>query len=378
MASNALELAALNGIKEIRDHYVKQTTDPSGKKKKRNPANPPPVAVASLETEFVAWINDVLSNQPDSYTIKASAGQENRSFVKIPYAAILRDGLSTPTKGLYVVVLFNEDMSGIWLSLNQGNSDYETRFESKAKAELLKSAKAISSVLPKPEGFARGPIKLQATTAFGKAYEQGAVLSKRYPLAGFELQELSVLKADFLKILKIYQAVPIAAAIDPSIVSVSEQVLNDEDLFQDEANAATSAVVLPVPPDSIKPPPKTGSASKRATYARDPDVAAIALVASGFKCELDTTHKTFTSKKTGKQYFEVHHLVPLAQQKKLTTASLDVHTNLFSLCPNCHAAIHRSATVERDVLITHLFDSRSTRLPLAGINFALDDILKMY
>ncbi|HIF9250976.1 TPA: HNH endonuclease [Photobacterium damselae] len=68
-------------------------------------------------------------------------------------------------------------------------------------------------------------------------------------------------------------------------------------------------------------------------YKRDPLVVAETLrIANGY-CELCEVKSPFKTK-SGRDYLEVHHVIPLSKQGS------DIVSNTVALCPNCHRMLH--------------------------------------
>ncbi len=57
--------------------------------------------------------------------------------------------------------------------------------------------------------------------------------------------------------------------------------------------------------------------------------------------EYDINDRTFTSRKTNRPYFEIHHVISVGKN-----AELDVEDNLVKLCPVCHSQIKAGAGLE--------------------------------
>ncbi|MDC0870347.1 HNH endonuclease [Flavobacteriaceae bacterium] len=106
-------------------------------------------------------------------------------------------------------------------------------------------------------------------------------------------------------------------------------------------------------------------------------MAFTALDNANFQCENDPTHKTFISARTGKQFVEAHHLVPMEYQGDFAV-SIDVPENIISLCPNCHRAFHNSEASIQEGLIAKFFALRSSSLEERGIYISLDKLLEYY
>ena len=110
-------------------------------------------------------------------------------------------------------------------------------------------------------------------------------------------------------------------------------------------------------------------------YVRDPKVGRYAIKRAEYKCEIDESHMTFISRKTGKPYLESHHLIPISAQNYFDN-SLDVPANIVALCSSCHNEIHYGKDAGK--IIIKLYKTRKERLLNAGIDIELQDLLKFY
>lgn len=83
----------------------------------------------------------------------------------------------------------------------------------------------------------------------------------------------------------------------------------------------------------------------------------VALKHANFQCEISASHESFVSKVTGKSYVEAHHLIQLAYQDEYEN-SLDVSSNIVSLCPNCHRLLHHAHIDDKRELLNSLLENR--------------------
>jgi 5-methylcytosine-specific restriction enzyme A len=121
------------------------------------------------------------------------------------------------------------------------------------------------------------------------------------------------------------------------------------------------------------------AASTSITYKkenRSKTTAIKAIKAASYRCEIDSTHRTFNTS-GGTPYIEAHHIVPISQQSILGV-NLDVPANIVALCPNCHRAVHYSEKSERIKHLENLFLARLTRLKTAKIDLSLFELAQMY
>jgi hypothetical protein len=107
------------------------------------------------------------------------------NWALVPWIAILDKRETTSTEqGVYCVLLFREDMSGIYLCLGVGVSALLREMsKSEAYSELTHRAEALRTKVfdLTTHGFTVGPgIDLHATGTLGKSYEQATVAYKFY------------------------------------------------------------------------------------------------------------------------------------------------------------------------------------------------------
>jgi 5-methylcytosine-specific restriction enzyme A len=131
--------------------------------------------------------------------------------------------------------------------------------------------------------------------------------------------------------------------------------------------------------DEVKVPRiANDSNNSRTSYIRDAKIAVDAVIFADFKCEVDNYHRSFTSRKYGRNYVEAHHLVPMKYQERFSGASLDVPANIVALCPNCHRLIHHGIETEYTRILRTLLESRQQRLARCGIEVDIESLIRMY
>lgn len=112
-------------------------------------------------------------------------------------------------------------------------------------------------------------------------------------------------------------------------------------------------------------------------FQRNISEATAALEKADFKCEVDPTHITFTSKSSGKPYVEGHHLIPLSLQDQFTH-NIDIKENIVALCPNCHRLLHHGTTEEKEGILFNLWSTRRTLLSTKKIEVDTPLFLTFY
>lgn len=121
--------------------------------------------------------------------------------------------------------------------------------------------------------------------------------------------------------------------------------------------------------------PKLIEYSSKKAYKRNLQVAINALAMAHYKCEINSSHESFTRKRDGLKYMEPHHLIPMAFQYKYEH-SIDIEENIVSLCSNCHNEIHYGINAKD--LIINLYNQRKDLLRAKGIDIEEKELLSFY
>lgn len=112
-----------------------------------------------------------------------SVGRGN--WARVPWLALLSEKETTSTQsGVYCVFLFREDMSGVYLTLNQGVTEPKDRLGAQAGlAEIESRARKLRSMCSEllRRGFTvDGSIELRAGATLGQDYERSTIAYKLY------------------------------------------------------------------------------------------------------------------------------------------------------------------------------------------------------
>ena len=150
-----------------------------------------------IPRELKTIIND------DKYLVKGSMGQGQRS--PYPWISILNKNITTTTqKGIYIVFLFKRDMSGLYLTLNQGITNFENLF----KKEKYNSANKVANYFREEISdttFSKNPIYLgSASRDIGYGYQQTNVLQKYYSKK--DISDEIIIK-DIKELLAVYESI---------------------------------------------------------------------------------------------------------------------------------------------------------------------------
>ena len=273
-------------------------------------------SVASFISGEVPEIIRSLIKNP-RYLVNGSAGKGR--WARVPWIAVF-DRLVTDSAqdGFYLVYLFKEDFSGIYLSLNQGVTHVRERYHSDAKHALSARAFDFLARLGRvPEGFIGGNIDLSVSSnsSLGAFYEKGAIVSRLYPAASLPSDDK--LGNDLSALLDVYAVLTDRELPATKTLEREDDETNFEDLTKIRAH-------------------------KR--IERNQRLARRVKQLKGYTCESCGFRYESRFKNVDTDYIEAHHLTPLAELVG-TKVSLDPTKDFAVLCANCHRMIHRTDCV---------------------------------
>lgn len=260
------------------------------------------------------------AGENDRLVFKGSAGQGN--WARGPWVGVFDQLVTTSAqRGYYAVLLFREDMEGVYLSLNQGMTEAKELYKSDAKTALKARAANFRAMLGNqivkfPElTIDLAPSAPSNDTAF---YEAGNICAKYY--AKGNLPTEAQLIADLSEMLRLYEA-----------------------LIQGENNSDTSGAS-----DGDEPPDLDYEDASRfrmhKRIERNVGLAKRAKKILGCTCQVCSTNFEQKYGEIGKDYIEAHHLKPISSLNG-TKVAMDPATDFAVLCANCHRMIHRSGCV---------------------------------
>ena len=276
------------------------------------------------------------------YKLSINSGVGN--IASCPWIGIHSKSASIDTKpqtGLYLTVLWNYDGSGVCLSFQKGTDNSSSK-EIESTVSRVRN-KYLTSVLDEK-------INLNApnTSRRPKNYEKANITGRNY-----SLETLEKLDHDIILLKNLY-----------------EEVIGKRKKIEEIINKTEEEEI-----DYQKPGKKRTTTTASIKWVRDPKIRDLALKKTNYKCELDNSHQTFIYK--GVQFMEGHHLIPMEYQH-LFTNSLDVVSNIISLCPNCHRKIHYGEPLERIEMATKLYNIRKLDLEamfkITSVDIYYDDI----
>lgn len=276
------------------------------------------------------------------------------NWAEIPWIVCANQKITSSAQtGYYIVLLFSADMQSCYISLNQGVT--------KSNAQHLTYFSNVAAKYTKPstcENLIYGEINLNAKNILGKAYEQSAIKSYRYSLEDLKYLELNKkIENQFKELIQDYEN--IFGLIGTDILNL--QPVTDYS-YQEEIQK-TSLDMNDNELDKILPKP-TKNLKHFKYYTRNPKFSKAALKNANYECEINPQHQTFNNGKH--QYMEGHHIVPMSLQDYYEI-SLDVPSNIISVCPNCHRALHYGDSSIKIEYLNLIFKNRKLKLEKHGI-----------
>lgn len=149
---------------------------------------------------------DAVQGRP-TLDVSASFGRGN--WARIPWIAFLDERETTTTqKGVYPVYLFREDMSGVYLTFNQGVTEVRQEHgRGKKFREVFSERKRVLRPIAKPlrdHGFQLDEdIELRTESSLGRDYEVSTVAYKLYEPGHLPPEE--ELRTDLQAVLHVYE-----------------------------------------------------------------------------------------------------------------------------------------------------------------------------
>ncbi|MFC6860382.1 MrcB family domain-containing protein [Zunongwangia atlantica] len=238
------------------------------------------------------------------FKVIGSPGKGN--WTECPWIAILDTLITeTPQKGYYPVLLFRSDMTGVYLSLNQGVTDVIENYKREAKSVLKLRAEDFRAKLDIGKTNLVEKIQLHSSTKNAKHYEAGNIIAKFY--SSDNLPNNEELRSDILKFLNYY-----------------ENLTYSDTSFSEE--------------------PEYGFEKKQIRLhkriERNSNISKKVKKIKGYQCEACSMNFRDKYGELGDKYIEAHHLIPISTLG-IGKFRVDYKNDFAILCSNCHSMIHR-------------------------------------
>ena len=320
----------------------------------------------TLCQELPFYIKEKSFLAESKYKIEGSIGQGG--IAEVPWICVYdKDITRKATEGYYIVYLIKSDLSGFYISLNQGWTQFENLYKIKeARIQIKETSLKARELLKSISDFSFDEIDLLSSRPLGKGYELGNICSKYYSFDS--LPDDNILIDDLRNLIGIYKELKGYIGLD--IIDLKNQLTEVE--YQEKSQQSKRKELKA---GAVKKKEKVNASNS--SWVRDPDIAYTALENADFFCENDKGHITFISETTGEQFVEAHHLIPMKYQDQFEV-SLDVPENIISLCPNCHRAFHNSTSKIKEELINKFYIQRIKLLSTRDINISVDELMNLY
>lgn len=340
-----------------------------------------------IRNGLVKTLNEKMSLDETKYYVNGSVGQG--AWATIPWLGCFDRSVTTSaTNGYYLVYLFKEDMSGFYLSLNQGYTYFRTKYGTKnGRKKASHTAKMVRNMIQVPKEYELNSIDLNSMRDLAIGYEKGHIYGKYYDVNNIPsdkelITDFRMLLDTYKKIVTFMEKRTVKEFNDYLLLQDDFEFLeSDEEVYQEMANEIVSEDVekLVVGQDSPRAP-KDVIIDKggKERYPRNVKEAASALAKAKYRCEVDPKHETFISKSKNENYVEAHHFIGISFYKQFSEVDLDRSANIVSLCPNCHRKIHNGKDIERYMMIEILFKRLEIRLKEVGIEVTLEKLKEIY
>lgn len=267
-----------------------------------------------IRDDFREKVNEMVGNE-ERYIVDSSPGKGR--WTDTPWLAIFdRFVTVSAQKGYYPVFIFRDDMSGLYLTLNQGVTEIRTNYK-KAATETLKikaedyRARIGSST---SSTFNEKDIQLRilSDSDLSKYYEAGNIIAKYYSVSNLPSNE--VFKADIYEMLEIYKML---------VYSEDKVTLEEENDANFEAKGFEK---------------KQFRQHKR--IERNQSLIKKVKKAQGYTCKACELNFIDKYGELGRNFIEAHHLKPISELTE-EIIELDAYKDFTVLCSNCHRMIHR-------------------------------------
>jgi 5-methylcytosine-specific restriction enzyme A len=286
----------------------------------------------------------------NKYKVEGSPGKGN--WAEVPWIGVFDRKITiTATKGFYIVYLFTADMSGVYLSLNQGWTFFEDNYKGQDPREKIR---LVSNSLRKKlnsglNDFPYEKIDLRSNYKLAKGYELGHICGRFY--SKNKIPEDAELINDLRNLIGVYrELVGIVGTNYENIVKdfLSQDIRKPLETKQDETELEIESLEefdKPVNPEEYKEY-KEGQKKLKQHIIRERNSQVIDEAKKNFRlknkrvfCEICGFDFEKKYGEVGKNFIEGHHKLPISE---ITEESNKITSKDIALvCSNCHRILHR-------------------------------------
>ncbi|SCG85417.1 MrcB family domain-containing protein [Methanobacterium congolense] len=196
-----------------------------------------------LRINFPNDLKEII-DEPNKYKITGSAGQGNWTYS--PWVAIFDKRITTSAQsGFYPVYLFKEDMSGVYLSLNQGATDLKNKYGNRRANEILNTKSKnfrdkLNGLIQVSDNFLESIDLEVENSPNAPFYEAGNIYAKYYSLNNLPSEEK--LESDLKEVLNMYDL--LVSEDEPlKIIENESEIAESQKKFVEIFKNATDKIV---------------------------------------------------------------------------------------------------------------------------------------
>lgn len=162
---------------------------------------------------------------PEKFSVKGSIGQGR--WAEIPWVCIYNKSISEKTTyGIDIAILFKADMTGFYITLNQGWTFFEKTYKPKKVAkEKIKQASYTLSKIINNLGYKDDFIDLGSSEPLAVGYELGAIFNKYYDIKSLPTDQ--EFQRDIKEFTKMLVEVELYIGKNRSFESFYREILNN-------------------------------------------------------------------------------------------------------------------------------------------------------
>lgn len=259
-----------------------------------------------IRNNYPKYIENIIPDK-ERYKIDGSPGKGRWSDV--PWIAIFDKFITDSAQsGYYPVFLFKANMSGVYLSLNQGVTEVQETYK-KDSAKVLKIRSSDFRNKLNYNSTYIEEINLETSTTNAKLYEAGNIIAKYFSLESLNNNMYNI-ENEILSFLNLY----------------NELTYNDLQLNDEIENNLTAI--------------EKKKLRLHFRIERNSSISEKVKKNKGYHCEVCNFNFEEKYGDLGKKFIEAHHLKAISTLDMGETI-LNIENDFAVLCSNCHRMIHR-------------------------------------
>jgi len=254
-------------------------------------------------------------DRPD-FKVAVSVGQG--TWAEIPLISIFNPEITTSAmKGIYVVYLFNSDLTKVFLCQGQGVTSVRAEFGRGQSSELKRRADLIRSRVPEhTDNFIGSGVVLNGTSSLARSYDSAVAYFKAYDLSNIPSND--ILQQDLVRMLELYDLLLARGGTD------------NMETFSSFASDQMSLEIVE------QRQYVRHSRIERKSWASKKVKTALGHICMGCGFDFQRVYG-----ERGQDYIEAHHLTPLHMLPEGKAVPMNPKKDFAVLCANCHRIVHR-------------------------------------